>query len=305
MENVNKAKITDLEANKNVQGLEEMMTEAEGGYDLETAELVKQALDRVNGVSEKIDTAEKIPEATEKRVEDLGGSKEVVEEKLGENTGKMEELKEDTQEKVKEIESPEEAKETEMRVENKQYQDNEKFIEELNDLKKQLSQHLNTMIGFNNNHGMYSVMEYIKDGNAVGGYTWKGLDIPPALEGKLVDVFKEYYEQNPNPSITIAEGGDPRFIPSNGERNKKNTFTIKNLLNEFENDIRVAQQKILGDEGGKIRKKIAERAEELGYKNSGIRYSEMGDATINKLLADRDYVDQLYTQQGLGIVSTQ
>lgn len=107
MENVNKTKIADLEANKNIKGLEEAMTEAEGSYDMETAELVKQALDRVNGVSEKIDTAEEIPEATEKRVEDLGGSKEIVEEKLGENTDKMEELKEDTQEKVNEVESGE------------------------------------------------------------------------------------------------------------------------------------------------------------------------------------------------------
>jgi hypothetical protein len=119
MENVNKTKITDLEANKNVQGLEEMMTEAEGGYDLETAELVKQALDRVNGVSEKIDTAEKISEATEKRVEDLGGSKEIVEERLGENTAKMEELKEDTQEKVKEVDGVEN-NESEEAKQNKQ-----------------------------------------------------------------------------------------------------------------------------------------------------------------------------------------
>ena len=119
MENVNKTKIADLETNKNVQGLEEMMTEAEGGYDLETAELVKQALDRVNGVSEKIDTAEKISEATEKRVEDLGGSKEIVEERLGENTAKMEELKEDTQEKVKEVDGVEN-NESEEAKQNKQ-----------------------------------------------------------------------------------------------------------------------------------------------------------------------------------------
>ncbi len=104
MENVNKTKIADLEANKNIKGLEEAMTEAEGSYDMETAELVKQALDRVNGVSQKIDSAEEIPEATEKRVEDLGGSKEVVEEKLGENTSKMEDLKEETHEKVKNVE---------------------------------------------------------------------------------------------------------------------------------------------------------------------------------------------------------
>jgi len=126
-------KISGLEENKDVAGLEELKADAEAGFDGETVGLVEKAISRLNTKVEEVIPLVETTEGQKIQVENMGGSESALNEttapidaKIASKDQEIKNVEAETEQKIKEIQTekavnPELQKELEHAKKNEEY----------------------------------------------------------------------------------------------------------------------------------------------------------------------------------------
>jgi hypothetical protein len=165
-------------------------------------------------------------DAKAERVENIGGTMEELEAKVAPVQEEIKEVQKNAGEQIAAVENNEKESNSNLEKQN--------FLESVENLKTELAPYLDMRIKFDTGFGVYDFTEHIQDENYVGGAYSKQVEFPQEQQKKLIEVFKKYYLKNPK---KIGDS-ELKYIPiSYGSGStSKNTFTVRELLNEVEKD---------------------------------------------------------------------